>query len=126
MSDEAKKQDPLISFKGVSHKKDSKGNDRSVIYLTITEAQKLYEALAEVVTNQRGINFDIHFTTPTYEGRTFDSGYLFVKGTQESPSARGAGAPTRFEKVTESTSPAAKTALRDRVASVKAKASAQG
>lgn len=118
-----KRKDPLISFKGVTHKKDSKGNDRSVIYLTVDQAKVLYDSLAEIVENPRGINFDIHFTTPTYDGRQFDSGYMFAKATGESPAARGNAAPTRFVKATGDN---ASTNLRDRVASVKAKAGAQG
>ncbi len=66
--------------------------------MTQETAQVLYDVLATELENPRGVKLDVHLTTPTTsDGRTFDSGFAFIKGIQEfgSYDSRPA-APTSF------------------------------
>src|SRR5688572_18074252 len=92
-----KPKDVKIQLKGARHTQDRAGNDRSVLGMTTEQATALYNGLGAILEKdpQRGVNLDIHFTTPEYEGRTFDSGYFFVKEIGEPP-GQGTGAPTKF------------------------------
>ncbi len=97
-------QDPMIKFRAVMRGKNSKGGDRTQLYLAQEQALLLIETLQAHLENPRGVKLDLHVSKKeSQDGRAFDSAIVFVKGVQEMGAARGqVGAvakPVYMEKV---------------------------
>ena len=86
-------KDPMVTFRSVKRGKNSKGGDRTELYLTPEMAQLLIQELTTGLANPRGVKIDLHVSEKQYEGRTFDSAICFVKPTQEPPTRGGGFAP---------------------------------
>ncbi len=79
-----KPRDPMITFRSVIRGKNSKGGDRTQLYLNRENIPSLLEVLTANQNNEEGVKFDLHISKKEYEGRSFDSAIAFVKAVEGS------------------------------------------
>lgn len=85
-------QDPMLKFRSVIRGKNSKGGDRSQLYLAQEQALALIEVLQANIENPRGVKLDLHISKKeSQDGRAFDSAIMFVKAVQEASTVRPGG-----------------------------------
>lgn len=97
-------KDTMLLAKNTIRGKDSKDRDTLKVYLTAEQAEILATTVSEAIAagGERGINFVFHTGKKDYQGRSFDSTFFFVKGTQDRAafgaggSPGGAAAPKKF------------------------------
>lgn len=82
----------MILFRSVKRGKNSKGGDRTELYLTQEQALLMINDLVKYKDTERGIKLDFHISERTsQDGRKFDSAICFIKPVQEFGAARGPG-----------------------------------
>jgi len=86
-------QDPMLKFRAVMRGKNSKGGDRTQLYLAQEQAIILIETLQANIENPRGVKLDLHVSKKEHDGRSFDSGIMFVKAVQDAPQRGGFNKP---------------------------------
>lgn len=101
MSDEQTK-DTMVTFRSTIAGKNSKGGDRTQLYLTQEQAQTLIDELSAHITNDLGVKIDLHVSERTAKetGRKFKSAIAFVKAVQPQSGGFGgaqASAPKKFQ-----------------------------
>lgn len=78
-------KDTMIKFRSTMRGKNSKGGDRTQLYLSQEEANTLVETIMKV-NGTAGVKLDIHTNLKTAEdGRQFSSSFAFVKAVQQGP-----------------------------------------
>lgn len=90
-------KDPMVLFRSVKRGKNSKGGDRTELFMTKEQAEVLITELTKNLDQPHGVKLDLHVgKRMTNDGtREFDSAVCFVKAVQERPGA-GGGAPRNF------------------------------
>lgn len=82
--------DPMVQFRSVKRGKNSKGGDRTELYVNKEEVMALLATLADYADNERGVKFDLHISErQSDDGRKFDGGCMFVKKVQEKDATGG-------------------------------------
>jgi hypothetical protein len=91
MSQQAQyKKDPMILTKATKRETNAEGKLRVQLSLEPNQVASLIEALQAQLASPRGVKLDVHVKAKEYQGRTFDSGFFFVKPI-EAPGAGGFG-----------------------------------
>lgn len=89
MSEQYKK-DPMILTKATKRETNAEGKLRVQLSLEPNQVTALIDALVAQQASPRGVKLDVHVKAKEYQGRTFDSGFFFVKPI-EAPGAGGFG-----------------------------------
>lgn len=73
--------------------KNSKGGDRTQLYLSQEKAKELGEILSILCMNEKGVKLDLHISRKrTNDGaREFDSAIAFIKPVMDAPGGYGGG-----------------------------------
>lgn len=112
-------KDVMIKFTNAQRSTNEQGKLRVQLSMNDQVAVELIEELTKLVGSQRGkegknsIKLDVHIREREHEGRTFDSGFGFVKAVQDF----GAGGPKKTFKAPT----AASFDVNDKIAKLKAK-----
>ena len=112
------KKDPMILFRNTIRGKNSKGGDRTQLYLGgdkeagNAQIQALIDVLLAGLSNERGVKLDFHTSQKVAQGgRSFESTICFVKpvgevSTQGHPTTRfvpGAATSAQIDKMEKET-----------------------
>lgn len=92
-----KPKDPMVTFRSTVRGKNSKGGDRTQLYLNLEMANLLISEITKGLSDplQLGVKLDIHTSKKIAQGtnREFDSTICFVKPVQEASSGGRSFAP---------------------------------
>lgn len=93
MDNQQRPQDPLVTTRSTTKKKNSKGGDWLVLYVNPDQVQVLIDALVPCLNNPRGARIDVHTGKKnTNDGRRqFDSTIFYVKVCEEPQDQQGGG-----------------------------------
>lgn len=93
-----RQKDRMIVARATVRGKNSKGGDRTQIYLNTEEAAALVDTLVAAGNNPNGVKIDMHTSEKvnSHTGRPFESTILFVRPVLDAPGGAGARAPGKF------------------------------